>query len=142
MITDLKGTRSLIRGAFYTIGDKIIVEDGPYNGMYGVIAEIRTETDSALGADTPEIYCELYPPFGSEGLSAVKKRRSKKSQAQTIMENISTVRVGLHFGEALFFYKCMLLFGKRQLTNMRFCDKMTILQYQSFARAEHSIRVS
>ena len=93
MITDLKGTRFLIRGAFYTIGDKIIVEDGPYNGMYGVIAEIRTETDSALGADTPEIYCELYPPFGSEGLSAVKKRRSKKSQAQTIMENISTVRV-------------------------------------------------
>jgi hypothetical protein len=51
MITDFKGTRFLINGAFYTIGEMIIVEDGPYNGMCGVIAEIRTETDSALGAD-------------------------------------------------------------------------------------------
>ena len=40
--------------------------------------------------------------------------------------------LGLHFGDALFLYKCLLLFENRQLTNTNSYDIILLLKFPMF----------
>ncbi len=77
MIINKIGAHFYFEGDVYIIGDKILVEDGPYDGLYGLISEIQTGTDSVLGVDSPSIYCDLYPPVLPEEIEAVARRITK-----------------------------------------------------------------
>lgn len=66
MILNQTGAKYYYNGIIYSIGDKFIVTDNSsYNGLFGVISEIR-DGDDRESQDSPvEIYCELLPPMSS-----------------------------------------------------------------------------
>lgn len=77
MIINKQGDHFYFEGEAYTIGDKILVEGGPYDGLYGLILEIQTDADSVLGVESPCIYCDFYPPVLPEEIEAVARRVSR-----------------------------------------------------------------
>lgn len=65
---DYKGNR-------YVVGEPIRVKGGNmYEGLIGIICEIRTDEDKKTDILGPEIYCDLVKPIFQEELLALQKR--------------------------------------------------------------------
>lgn len=63
MIINKLGAEFTHKGIKYTIGAPIIGTDqSEYEGLYGIITEIRDGADKETENETPDIYCEFDPP--------------------------------------------------------------------------------
>ena len=57
------GAQFEYQGITYTIGGKVYANsESIYEGLYGIIREIRTGEDLETDHDTPDIYCDFIPP--------------------------------------------------------------------------------
>lgn len=77
MIINHIGTQFHYKGLTYTIGDKIVAVSGSaYDGLYGIITEIRDGDDQQAASDRPDIYCTFMPPIHPTEITAFEKRFS------------------------------------------------------------------
>jgi len=77
MIINRIGSTFQYEGITYTLGDKIVAtNESEYEGLYGIIKEIRTGDDRETENDTPDMYCEFFPPFDEKEISALESRFS------------------------------------------------------------------
>ena len=78
MIIDRIGAQFQYDGITYTIGGKICATDASeYEGLYGVITEIRDGDDRETENDTLDIYCQFMPPVLPEDIKALEARFSE-----------------------------------------------------------------
>lgn len=77
MIYNRSGAQFDYMGTTYTIGGKVYANsESIYEGLYGIIREIRTDADLETGHDTPDIYCDFIPPVLSEEIKVITDRFS------------------------------------------------------------------
>ena len=63
MILAKEGMQYACNGIIYRIGGEItVIDDGPYNGLIGIITEIRDGDDKETENDSVDIYCYFYVP--------------------------------------------------------------------------------
>lgn len=90
MIINRFGAQFPYEGGLYTVGDKIIATDASeYEGLFGVIHEIRTGDDRETENDTPDFHCHFYPPFDPQGIDALEQRFSALYRDPKKLEDIS-----------------------------------------------------
>ena len=90
MIINRVGAQFTYEGVTYTIGDKILANDvSEYEGLFGVIHEIRTEDDRETENDTPDIHCHFYPPFDPKEIARLESRFSSLYRLPKKLEDIS-----------------------------------------------------
>ena len=90
MIINREGAQFTHEGVTYTIGDKIIATNASdYEGLYGLIKEIRTGEDRETGNDTPDIHCQFYPPFDHREITRLESRFSSLYRSPKKLEEIA-----------------------------------------------------
>lgn len=73
----------------YRVGDRVYANDqSDYEGLYGVITEIRTGTDKETANDTPDIYCCFDPPSHPLDIKILEDRFSQLYQTEKKMEEL------------------------------------------------------
>lgn len=78
MIINRIGAQFYYDGTVYTIGGKVYANDcSEYEGLYGVITEIRDGDDRETENDVPDIYCEFMPPVLPDEIRAIEERFSQ-----------------------------------------------------------------
>lgn len=78
MIINRIGAKFVHEGVTYTIGGKVYANGrSEYEGLCGVILEIRDGDDRETENDTPDIYCEFMPPVLSDEIQAIEARFSE-----------------------------------------------------------------
>lgn len=78
MIIDRIGAQFQYDGITYTIGGKVCANDASeYEGLYGVITEIRDGDDRETENDTPDIYCQFMLPVLPDDIKALEARFSE-----------------------------------------------------------------
>ena len=93
MILNISGVRTYYKGERYIIGEKIVVDGGPYDGIYGILAEIRSDEDSELGVGNADFYFKLFPPLYDEDIQAFEERYSGWRNEPKKLENIPMEKV-------------------------------------------------
>lgn len=89
MIIDRIGAQYEYEGTTYTIGGKIYAnEASEYEGLFGIITEIRDGDDRETDNETPDIYCEFMPPVLPEQIKALEDRFSHLYRTEKHMEDI------------------------------------------------------
>lgn len=77
MIYNRSGAQFVYQGITYTIGGKVYANnESVYEGLYGVIREIRTDDDLETDHDTPDIYCDFMPPILPDDIKMIEDRFS------------------------------------------------------------------
>lgn len=77
MIYNRSGAQFVYQGITYTIGGKVYANsESVYEGLYGVIREIRTDEDLETDHDTPDIYCDFMPPILPDDIKMIEDRFS------------------------------------------------------------------
>lgn len=77
MIYNRSGARFEYMGTTYTIGGKVYANsESIYEGLYGIIREIRTDADLETDHDTPDIYCDFILPVLPEEIKMITDRFS------------------------------------------------------------------
>lgn len=77
MIYNRSGAQFVYKGITYTIGGKVYANsESVYEGLYGVIREIRTDEDLETDHDTPDIYCDFMPPILPDDIKMIEDRFS------------------------------------------------------------------
>ena len=77
MICNRDGARVILDGTPWTIGMAVQANKASdYEGLYGVITEIRTGDDRETENDTPDIYCQFYAPVLPCEIRALEERFS------------------------------------------------------------------
>lgn len=75
MIYNRSGARFEYQGTTYTVGGKVYANsESIYEGLYGIIREIRTGEDLETDHDTPDIYCDFMPPVLPEEIKVIVDR--------------------------------------------------------------------
>ena len=65
-------------GITYKIGGKVYANDASeYEGLYGIITEIRDGDDRETENDTPDIYCQFLPPVLPDEIKVLEARFSE-----------------------------------------------------------------
>lgn len=78
MIYNRSGAQFTYAGITYTVGGKVYANnESVYEGLYGIITEIRTSEDQETDNDTPDIYCEFMPPVLPEEIAALETHFTK-----------------------------------------------------------------
>lgn len=78
MIINRNGVKFCYEGITYTVGGKIVANgESEYEGLYGIILEIRDGDDKETENDTPDIYCSFMPPVLPGDIKAIETRFSK-----------------------------------------------------------------
>lgn len=78
MIIDRIGAQFHYEGITYTVGGKVYANDASeYEGLYGIITEIRDGDDQETENDTPDIYCQFMPPVLPDDIKALEARFSE-----------------------------------------------------------------
>lgn len=78
MIIDRIGAQFQYDGITYTIGGKVCANDASeYEGLYGVITEIRDGDDRETENDTPDIYCQFMLLVLPDDIKALEARFSE-----------------------------------------------------------------
>lgn len=63
MILNKTGEQYIHNGITYTVGGEVfVVDEGPYEGLIGMITEIRDGEDRETDNDTVDIYCDFNLP--------------------------------------------------------------------------------
>ena len=89
MIYNRPGAQFTCDGVIYTVGGKIYANDqSVYEGLYGVILEIRTGDDQETENDTPDIHCSFMPPILPDEIAALEARFSKLYRAEKHLDDI------------------------------------------------------
>lgn len=89
MIIDRIGAQFQYEGITYTIGGKICANDASeYEGLYGVITEIRDGDDRETENDTPDIYCQFMPPVLPDDIKALETRFSKLYRTEKHLDEL------------------------------------------------------
>lgn len=74
MIINQSGADFIYDGASYKIGDRIIgTPESEYEGLYGLIFEIRDGEDKETDNETPDIYCSFEEPILPHEISKLEK---------------------------------------------------------------------
>ena len=78
MIINKDGMRYTYNGTTYTIGAAVVAtEESEYQGLCGIITEIRDGVDRETENDTPDIYCCFEPPLFPKEIQALEQRFSE-----------------------------------------------------------------
>lgn len=93
MVLNFPGFRTCYKGERYIIGEKIVVDGGPYDGIYGILAEIRSDEDSELGIGNADFYFKLFAPLYDEDIRAFEQRYSGWCNEPKKLENIPMEKV-------------------------------------------------
>lgn len=74
MIKDKIGEKLVYKNVEYTIGEPIIgTEESEYQGLFGMITEIRTGEDQETENEGPDIYCSFEEPVLPHEKKALEK---------------------------------------------------------------------
>ena len=77
MILSAKGESFKYKGKSYTIGEQIIANNkSAYDGLIGIITEIRDGKDKETGNSAPDIYCSFTPPIFPDDIAALERKFS------------------------------------------------------------------
>lgn len=77
MILSAKGESFKYKGKSYTIGEQIIANNkSAYDGLVGIITEIRDGKDKETGNSAPDIYCSFTPPIFPDDIAALERKFS------------------------------------------------------------------
>ena len=89
MILNKAGQTFEYEGKSYMVGAEIIGPDeSEYEGLFGVITEIRDGADKETENETPDIYCTFYEPITPYGIKELEKRFSDLYDESKKMEDI------------------------------------------------------
>lgn len=82
-------------GKKFKIGDEVIVNsvDADYEGLIGVITEIRDGEDKETDNETPDIYCNFFEPVIPAEIEQLEKRFSAIFQEPRKLEDINLDQV-------------------------------------------------
>lgn len=84
-----KGTYTY-EGFQHTIGERVLANDmSDYEGLYGKLLEIRTDSDKDTDNEGPDFYCSFEVPSLDEVKKKVEKRFSELYQQQVSMDDIA-----------------------------------------------------
>ncbi len=77
-------------GVKYTVGEFIYAnKNSDYEGLFGVIREIRDGNDKDTENETPDIYCAFENPVMSHDVKAIEKRFSELYGEEKKIEDIA-----------------------------------------------------
>lgn len=63
MLINKRGESFKYNGVHYTIGEQVFAnKNSAYNGLHGIVKEIRTGKDKDTDNDAPDIYCDFQIP--------------------------------------------------------------------------------
>lgn len=89
MIINRNGAQFHYEGITYTIGGKVYANDvSEYEGLYGVITEIRDGDDRETENDTPDIYCQFMPPVLPDDIKAMETRFSELYRTEKHLDDL------------------------------------------------------
>lgn len=89
MIINKEGLRYTYNSTTYTIGAAVVAtEESEYQGLYGIITEIRDSVDRETENDTPDIYCCFEPPLFPKEIQELEQRFSDLYQTPKKLDEI------------------------------------------------------
>ena len=90
MIINCIGAEFEYKGVSFVIGQPVVgTSQSEYEGLYGLITEIRDGEDKETENDTPDIYCSFDPPILPYDIEELEKRFSSLYQNPKKLEDIS-----------------------------------------------------
>lgn len=90
MIINKEGMRYTYSGTTYTIGAAVVAtEESEYQGLCGIITEIRDGVDRETENDTPDIYCWFEPPLFPKEIQELEQRFSDLYQTPRKLDEIA-----------------------------------------------------
>lgn len=90
MIINKDGMRYTYNGTTYTIGAAVVAtEESEYQGLCGIITEIRDGVDRETENDTPDIYCWFEPPLFPKEIQELEQRFSDLYQTPKKLDEIT-----------------------------------------------------
>ena len=90
MIINKEGMRYTYSGTTYTIGAAVVAtEESEYQGLCGIITEIRDGSDRETENDTPDIYCCFEPPLLQEEIRELERRFTDLYQSPKKLDEIT-----------------------------------------------------
>ena len=90
MIINRNGAEFEYKGVSFVIGQPVVgTSQSEYEGLYGLITEIRDGEDKETENDTPDIYCSFDPPILPYDIEELEKRFSSLYQNPKKLEDIS-----------------------------------------------------
>lgn len=90
MIINKEGMRYTYSGTTYTIGAAVVAtEESEYQGLCGVITEIRDGVDRETENDTPDIYCWFETPLFPKEIHELEQRFSDLYQMPKKLDEIT-----------------------------------------------------
>ena len=90
MIINKEGMRYTYGGTTYTIGAAVVAtEKSAYQGLYGIITEIRDGADRETENDTPDIYCCFEPPLFQEEIQELEQRFTELYRSPKKLDEIT-----------------------------------------------------
>lgn len=90
MILNRNGATFTYDGITYTIGDRVVAtSESAYEGLFGIILEIRTGNDKSTDNDTPDFHCEFIPPALPAEVVALEARFSALYQQKKVLDDIT-----------------------------------------------------
>lgn len=89
MIIDRIGAQYEYEGITYTIGGKVYANgESDFEGLFGIITEIRDGDDRETENDTLDIYCKFMPPVLPDEIKAIEERFSRLYRTEKHMDDI------------------------------------------------------
>lgn len=76
MILEQTGAHYYHSGTDWIIGGKIVVTDGDYKGLNGILLSVRDGEDMDTGNEGPDFYCSLQPPALPNDLEIFERHMS------------------------------------------------------------------
>lgn len=90
MIINKDGMRYTYNGTTYTVGAAVMAtEASEYQGLCGIITEIRDGVDRETENDTPDIYCCFEPPLFQEEIRELEQRFTELYQSPKKLDEIT-----------------------------------------------------
>ena len=90
MIINKDGMRYTYNGTTYTIGAAVVAtEESEYQGLCGIITEIRDGVDRETENDTPDIYCWFETPLFPKEIHELEQRFSDLYQTPKKLDEIT-----------------------------------------------------
>lgn len=89
MIKDRTGDTFEYEGKIYAIGARVIgTAESEYEGLYGVITEIRDGEDKETENETPDIYCTFDVPDDETMIKEIEERFTDLYETEKTIDDI------------------------------------------------------
>ena len=89
MIYQAIGEKAVCDGKQFAVGDRVIVTDGDYAGLKGIISEIRTGADKETENETEDIYCSFDLPESKEEIKLIEEHFSALFGTRKTIDDLS-----------------------------------------------------